>query len=156
MIAELLLLFLIVTFMVVGIAVIIYPPRSSYKPPDPASWSDESLWHGERSVHASFAIIEVENKWAAGFLYLTNFRLVWLPGHFYFYQGYLPSKSVRLARIRRVQKRGGAFRQPRIEVETPEETLLFCFVLYLKPLIATGDPKGHIKWLQHLAKAPRP
>ena len=73
----------ILAVMILGVGVVVLPPSHSYEPPDPALWDGESLFPGEAVSFASFSIAAPGGRWAAGFLYLTKFRIVWIPGDFH-------------------------------------------------------------------------
>jgi hypothetical protein len=116
--------------------------------------SNDNILGGEEVVHSSFALIEVDQRWAAGFLYLTNFRLLWMPGDFFFSRGSgLPSHSIRLNRIETWQITRRLLSAPRLRIKAHSQDIQFRFVGYFTSLIGTGDARAHMKWKRVLGTA---
>ena len=132
-----------------GIVVLIYPPHRTPHVPNAGNWVGEALWGGEVVRFASFAILDSRPKWALGFLYLTNLRLVWVPsGLFGNPVPALDPVSIRLTHIEEVfQKRS------RLHVLAYGVDFEFLFAHYFMPIVTTGDPQGHKKWLARIQEA---
>jgi hypothetical protein len=107
---------------VAGLTLIFHPPRVTPVPPDPGdSWPDGGLLPGEDVKHASFAIWNAKPKWASGFLYLTNWRLVWAPARFWGMPGTIQDAlTIRLTHIE-----DAYVKRSRLHVVTADEDSVF-------------------------------
>ena len=108
-----------------------------------------------RAPHFAFIeFVELGDRWAAGFLYLTNFRLIWVPGSFSFYRPRdMASESIRLRQLKEVWSEGRLFGRQKLHVRIGDREYKFFFVAYIHPFVGTGDPNGHKTWLQALKVA---
>src|SRR5688500_7999102 len=117
-IAAIFFLIFVLLLMAGGLIVIFFPPHRTIDPPDPESWPADDLWTGEEVGFATFAVMEVRGGLATGFLYLTNFRLLFVPSSF---PGLSvppldrPSETIRLTKIEKLRLRRW-FREDRLHV----------------------------------------
>jgi hypothetical protein len=133
-----------------GLWLVAFPLHITYAAP---ALSNSDRFGGENVIHTSFTLVEFEGRWAAGFLYLTNFRMLWTPARFFFAvdTGLLPL-SIRLNQVRNWAVVDSILKAPRLRVWTHSEEFDFTFVAHFIPVISFGDPRGHLAWKEALEK----